>query len=126
MGYWLKDKTMDVRQQLFDTFGGKMKVTNLAVDESQSVDVLKGMAPSVIYVKARRAEAMSAYPIDDTGKVCPLDIIKRMVKDKELEIPADSALQIQPTVVLSVGGNDMRVHLLRGARIALSSDQSRN
>ena len=50
-----------------------------------------GMAPSAVYSKARKAEAMAAYPTDDDGKVCPLEIVKRMVEAKQLEVEVDSA-----------------------------------
>ena len=110
--YWLKDKTKDVRQQLLDTYDNKIKVTNLAVDESTSDDVLYGMDPSFTYIDARKNNGLDPYPIDenDGDKVNPLLIAKQMIEKKDIKLNV-AENEIKPTVVLSVGGNDVRVLL---------------
>jgi len=110
--YWLEDKKQDVRQQIADLYGGQVPVTNLAVDESRSSDVLNGMRPGAVYSRARKQEALDPYPVDGKrrGKVFPLQIVQRMLKNGEMETDVDDDA-IKPTVVLSVGGNDVRAML---------------
>merc|ERR1712228_279313 len=108
--YWLKDKTKDIKQQILDTYENKVKVTNLAVDESRSQDVLYGMDPSFVYVDARKKVGLEPYPMDKNGKVIPLEIVKNMIDKKEIILNVKKH-QIKPTVVLSIGGNDVRVLL---------------
>eukprot|EP01084_Bolivina_argentea_P115767 205817_1 len=50
--YWLKDNTLDVEQQCWNTFGDKIRITNLAVDESQTHQVLHGIRPNPMYSRA--------------------------------------------------------------------------
>eukprot|EP01084_Bolivina_argentea_P188433 324387_1 len=108
--YWLRDKTKDVRQQILDTFDGNVKVSNLAVDESTSEDVLYGVDPSWTYVDARKDCGLQPYPIDrnNDDKVAPLEIVQKMIDNQEIVISKNA---MKPAVVLSIGGNDVRVLL---------------
>jgi hypothetical protein len=110
--YWLKDKALDVRQQIEDLYNDEVTVTNLAVDESTSSDVLNGMRPSSVYVNDRRNKKLPPYPVDKkrNGKVFPLRIIKRMLESGEMSTEI-AGNEIKPTVVLSIGGNDVRAML---------------
>lgn len=86
--YWLEDQENDLTKQLTNL---GFEVGNFAVDESQIGDVLEGTNPREVYAKARSYP----YPSID-GWVFPLRLLKRF----------------RPEVaVLSVGGNDLRVHL---------------
>eukprot|EP01084_Bolivina_argentea_P318945 553216_1 len=116
--YWLEDKTLDVEQQCWNTFGDKIKVTNVAVDETQTIHVLKGIIPNFTYRRAREKENMSPYPItydsDDQksgGAVYPLKLMQKYISNGDININVDLKTQIKPTIVLSVGGNDGRIHL---------------
>jgi len=120
--YWLEDKSLDVRQQIWNLYGGEVSVTNLAVDESRSHDVLHGMKPSSVYSRARKQEQLDPYPVDRKrrGKVFPLDIVEQMIESGELETDvADD--ELKPTVVLSVGGNDVRAMLHNFSQQALAA-----
>lgn len=87
--YWLEDKKNDLTNQL-SLMG--YEVGNFAVDESQVKDVLRGCIPRDVYSNARHYP----YPVNSNGKVIPLKLV------------AD----FNPNVsVLSIGGNDVRVHL---------------
>ena len=110
--YWLKNKKKDVKQQILDTYNNNIKVTNLAVDESTSEDVLYGMDPSWTYIDARKQYGLEPYPIDKNNydKVCPLDIAEKLINENKININVNKN-EIKPTVVLSVGGNDVRVLL---------------
>lgn len=99
--YWLEDPTQDVRAQLEGILPGpRNRVVNLAVDESQIRDVLHGISPRSHYRDARRTifKGKYEYPTASDGKVYPLALIN----------------VTEPThIVLSVGGNDGRIHLNR-------------
>ena len=90
--YWLEDKESDLRAELIKS---GYHCDNFAVDEAQFSDVVNGMTPRNIYSENRSYP----YPISDDGKVYPLDLLQN-IKNKENSM-----------VVLSVGGNDMRVSI---------------
>ena len=95
--YWLKDPTQDVKQQLSDLMSD-IKIYNFAVDESTIIDVLEGCYPPPQYTEAREEIFGGKYPYPTTkkGTVYPLKLL----------------VKYQPEyVVLSIGGNDGRIHL---------------
>lgn len=95
--FWLKMPKQDVRQQL-ENLINDASVVNLAVDESRIKDVMYGCFPKAQYVEARKRVFGSEYPYptDKSGFVNPLHLLK---KEKSSH------------AILSVGGNDGRVHL---------------
>ena len=95
--YWLEDPTQDVKQQLSDLLP-ETKIHNFAVDESIVDDVLNGCYPPCKYVDAREEIFGGTYPYPTTnkGRVYPLKLLAKY----------------QPEyVILSIGGNDGRIHL---------------
>ncbi len=72
--YWLSDHKKDIKQQILDEYNNKILVTNLAVDESTSYDVLYGTDPSFTYINARNEYGLESYPINKNDKVIPLEI----------------------------------------------------
>ena len=80
------------------------------MDESTSGDVLHGVDPSYVYINARKKERLEPYPMNEDGKVIPLEIVKYMIDKKEIVLDVGKD-QIKPTVVLSIGGNDIRMML---------------
>lgn len=91
--YWLDDKNNDVRQQLQNKMPN-FQVKNFAVDESTINNVLHGIVPAKHYSQNRNYP----YPtVDDV--VYPLKLLE-MEQDKN-----------NMHVVLSIGGNDGRLHL---------------
>lgn len=99
--YWLEDKKNDITKQLHDIMPD-YEVKNFAVDESTINDVLYGIRPQDHYSKTRSYP----YPTNDDGVVYPLELLS-----KESNVDR---------VVLSVGGNDGRVHL---GKIIWGSDE---
>jgi len=98
--YWLKDKKNDLRQQL-ENMLPKAIVTNVAVDETTTEDILYGKNPRLEYSKERKKVGLKPYLVDKKGYVKPLILLKKMKNNINL-----------PTyVVLSVGGNDARILL---------------
>jgi hypothetical protein len=89
--YWLNEKKNDLTQQL-TTIG--YKVNNFAVDESRLQDVINGITPQEVYQKMRHYP----YPTNENGKVIPLKLLNESDTN---------------TTVISVGGNDIRVNLLK-------------
>ena len=106
--YWLKDKHLDVTQQCKVEFGPNVNVHNFAVDECETKDILNGMRPSPVYVGERKQIGMKPYPISEDGKVYPLQCLKDLMESNKSDINTQS----KPLVVLSVGGNDARIHLM--------------
>ena len=104
--YWLKNQKLDVRQQLLNLYNNKIKVYNFAVDESTSIDVIKGKYPGS-YADARDDYGLDPYPINKNGLVKPLNILSNMINSKDLDNNVNKKY-IKPTVLLSVGGNDVR------------------
>lgn len=88
--YWLTDKKNDLTQQLTAL---NYNVANYAVDESRLGDIISGAVPRDQYKNARHYP----YPVNNEGKVCPLDLITQKRPD---------------LTVLSIGGNDLRANLL--------------
>jgi hypothetical protein len=89
--YWLQDKEKDLKYRLIEL---GYNTINLAVDESRVNDIIFGIKPREVYSIAR----LYPYPCSDDGKVYP---IKQLY-----EINTDLA-------VISMGGNDFRVNLLK-------------
>ena len=102
--YWITDRSLDVEQQTKDAFGGRVHVVQLAVDASRTYDVLKGMKPKSEFVETRRNQN-NPYPMDEDGRVYPLERLSAALRRVSPEQTA------RPTVVLSIGGNDVRDHL---------------
>merc|ERR1712129_342194 len=69
-----------------------------------------GMCPSAVYMSARKRMGLESYPIDKNGKVIPLQIVKQMIDAKKIILNVNKE-QIKPTVLISIGGNDVRVML---------------
>ena len=138
--YWLNDKKLDVEQQCRNTFGKNVKIYNLAVDESETRNVLWGIRPNFTYVNARNSYGMDDYPVgvgmeekmdirDDDfvdsyrdtyavkkdNVVYPLLALQYYLRTELNNI--DTSKYYKPTVVLSVGGNDARIHLGKLASI---------
>ena len=59
-----------------------VEITNLAVDESTTNDVLYGLKPNYTYVEDRKLNKMYPYPLDKNGRVEPLKILKNIINDK--------------------------------------------
>lgn len=97
--HWLKFPQQDVRQQLSNIMPN-FDVYNYAVDESKTTDVLNGCSPELRYSNSRLFHFRNSYPYptNDSGKVVPLDLCKKLEPDN---------------IILSVGGNDGRVHLMK-------------
>lgn len=103
--YWLEDQKRDVKAELTDLIilskpTEPFKIRNFAVDESTVKDVLHGMCPRSVYSGARKSVFEkgidSHYPVNKDGIVKPLNLVRKY----------------KPThAVLSIGGNDGRVHL---------------
>ena len=91
--YWLDDQEKDVKRQLQKRMPD-LEVKNFAVDESTINSVLNGICPAKHYSDSRSYP----YPTVD-GIVYPLKLIENE-KNKDTM-----------NIVLSVGGNDGRVHL---------------
>lgn len=92
--YWLDNKEYDVKKQLKNRMP-HMDVKNFAVDESTINCVLHGIRPAVHYSDNRPYP----YPIEKDGIVYPLKLIEKEKNNDNMNI------------VISVGGNDGRVHL---------------
>ena len=107
--FWLSNNTQDIRQQILDSFPGEVRVTNLAVDEMRSIDVLDGFVPASQYVDARVAVGLKPYPVNAEGVVHPLHIVQQKILNTEINLVGEHT-----TVVLSIGGNDVRVPLQMG------------
>jgi len=87
--YWLENN--DLTEQLKEI---GYNVNNFAVDESRLTDIINGVVPRSFYKSKRHYP----YPTDENGKVVPLNLLTKDTKQ---------------TVVISVGGNDMRENLLK-------------
>lgn len=97
--YWLEDKENDVRAQLQKKMP-EYTVKNFAVDESTINSVLYGIKPANHYASER------SYPYPTTnGIVYPIKLLENEQKTK--------LTKSNTHVVLSVGGNDGRVHLMK-------------
>jgi hypothetical protein len=96
--FWLDNPKEDIRQQLLQIIPQNSVVNNFAVDESRIDCVINGIVPKTQYAEARTRYFKGEYPYPTfkNGKVYPLKLIKN--------IPSDY-------IVLSIGGNDGRVHL---------------
>lgn len=88
--YWLEDKSKDLKYELEQL---NYKVNNLAVDESQLKNLFS-IKPNQQYISTRHYP----YPVNSNGVVNPI-VLLRNGKTK--------------TVVLSVGGNDLRVNIFK-------------
>lgn len=107
--YYLESPRQDVAQQCRNTFGESVKVTNLAVDGSLTEHVLEGIRPDSVYVEARAMNGMDPYPVSiEDGYVYPLELLQKYIDSEPTKL-ANSV--VTPVVVLSIGGNDARVHL---------------
>jgi hypothetical protein len=95
--YWLKNPKNDIKQQLSSVIPNAT-VYNFAVDESRIKNVLRSITPATHYSQARKKifKGTYDYPCEKDGKVRPLKLLKNTVPDY---------------IVLSVGGNDGRIHL---------------
>lgn len=82
--FWLDDKTRDVRRQICDLYENRVTVTNLAVDESTSTNVRKGIKPNARYVDSRKENGFEPYPVDSDGKVFSLKIIRQKIESNEI------------------------------------------
>lgn len=100
--YWLDNKKEDLCFQLNDIFTrdfkGKFNCINLALDETESPDIYNGKKPSPVYVKDRELIGMDNYKVDNDGFYYPLKLV---------------AKTNAKYCVLSVGGNDARVLILK-------------
>ena len=136
--YWIEDNRLDIRQQIENDCkqnNQDIMVLNYAVDESETKDVVKGMVPDDGYVHERQSLGMKPYPIDtsdDQGKVYPLKLMSQLIEsinnsinininndDEQLERSIDVNSKLNPTVVLSIGGNDFRMVLGTGGEEVL-------
>lgn len=92
--YWLDNPEHDLTYELEQR---GFKVLNIAVDESQLLDVVNGTAPRQQYIEGRnRRMKFIPYPVAEDGKVYPLELLGKT--------PTDAA-------ILSVGGNDLRMRI---------------
>ena len=125
--YWLKDKSLDIKQQIINQYlqdGINVQVTNLAVDESETKDVLHGIRPNWVYVSERRDLNLEKYPMDkDDNIVYPLKLLSDLItqhnngnnNNNNDDDKNDKITRVlNPSVVLSVGGNDFRMVLAGG------------
>ncbi len=87
--YWLENKQHDLKYELEQHI---FCVKNYAVDESRLDNVLYGIEPKDIYQESREYP----YPVDENGIVQPLELLSN-----------------EDMIVLSVGGNDLRVTLFK-------------
>jgi hypothetical protein len=85
--YWLEEKDKDLRFRIREL---GYSCENYAVDESRLDDVIDGIIPRSVYSSSR------SYPYPGEI-VIPLDLIEKLNPD---------------VIVLSIGGNDLRVNLL--------------
>ena len=107
--YWLEDKKNDVTNQLKTLYSKErndVSIHNYAVDESTTDNVLKSISPLPQYVNARYTtfDGHNPYPCNKYGKVHPLKLLKELKPEY---------------TVLSVGGNDGRIHL---SKLLIGSD----
>jgi len=101
--YWLNDPTQNLTTQLRDSASDhKDDIHCIAVDETETNDILHGIRPNSNYVLGRKENKLEPYPISKDGKVYALDLLKKIDSQKDNYL------------VLSVGGNDARtlLHLL--------------
>lgn len=87
--YWLENKEEDLTYLLIKK--GYL-CSNLAVDESQLVNVIGSIKPRDVYANARPY----AYPVNENGIVEPLRLARDIAPD---------------FTILSVGGNDFRTNI---------------
>jgi lysophospholipase L1-like esterase len=107
--YWLSDRTRDLTKELTDL---NFDVRNYAVDDVKVNDLINGVVPKEIYVKARSYQ----YPIRNDGKMYPIQslldnigVVKSFtsVYDKFNIIPIGESSRADNMVVISMGGNDI-------------------
>lgn len=104
--YWLKNKKHDstykLTQVLKDSYHESSKCTNLALDESRTVDVINGKVPGFTYVNERKNQKMSNYLVDHSGLFKPIDLYKEI-----------RTIEPYPShIILSIGGNDANFKLI--------------
>ena len=98
--YWLQDKSRDLTKEV-SALG--FTVNNYAVDGSRLNDVINGISPSDVYIKARSYP----YQTDSQGKVHPLKLLH--LND---ETPLSDYTKYN-MVVLSIGGNDLKGDVMK-------------
>ncbi len=75
---------------------------NLALDETESKDIYNGRKPAEMYVNKRAELNMEPYKISENGIFYPLEQLEKL-----------NLSDNKPThIVLSIGGNDVRVSLI--------------
>ena len=127
--YWLKDKRLDITQQLKNTYKKykmeNVNIINLAVDETESINLINnnGIKPKQKYIEKRKELGMESYPIDNsTGKVFPFKLLQKII-DKEEDDQHSSEI----FVIVSIGGNDVRILLqLKNVSKIIAALQKRN
>ena len=86
-----------------------VEIINLAIDETETINLINnnGIKPKQQYIEKRMELEMEEYPIDNiTGKVYPFKLLQQIIDKTETEL----------FVVISVGGNDVRI-LLDGTKM---------
>lgn len=109
--YWLTDQEKDLRFRLREL---GYQCENYAVDESTLDNVINGIIPNKHYVETRKY----SYPTKEFCQTKEEELITReiLIKDKSVEsYKAVYPLELighTDTIVLSVGGNDLRLNIL--------------
>lgn len=98
--FWLKDKQLNLTNQLRLMSMTPSNIMNFAVDENETKDVLHGKIPPFQYSFSRSLCQIESYPTDTDGRVYPLKLIKQHYSPNKKNI-----------AILSVGGNDARINL---------------
>ncbi|ETO20713.1 hypothetical protein RFI_16505 [Reticulomyxa filosa] len=83
---------------------------NLALDESAISDIINGRKPDDNLVSAREKYQMCPYPVDNSGLLLPLKLLRDAKKNNKFKL-FEEKNAISPVVILSIGANDVRKNL---------------